>query len=57
MRGFANLLVMRRSFSEFIAFLKREKRWWLAPMIVLVLIVAALIYFGSGSALSPNMYR
>jgi len=44
-------------FSEFISFLKREKRWWLTPLIIIAVIVGALVYFGSGTSVSPTMYR
>lgn len=42
--------------KEFWAFLKQEKKWWLVPLVVLLLILGALIVFGSGSVLAPLMY-
>ncbi len=37
-------------------FLKVRKKWWLLPIIILVLIAGILIIFGSSSALSPFIY-
>jgi hypothetical protein len=38
------------------AFLKVRKKWWLAPIIFFLLIMAALIVFTEGSALAPFIY-
>ncbi len=37
-------------------FLKIRKAWWLAPIILLLLIVGVLIVLGQSSALSPFIY-
>jgi len=37
-------------------FLKVRKKWWLLPIIVLLILVGALIIFGQSSALSPFIY-
>jgi hypothetical protein len=38
-------------------FLLEEKKWWLAPLVVFVVILAALVYFTQGrEPLSPFMY-
>ena len=37
-------------------FLKVRKAWWLAPIIIMLFIVGALIIFGQSSALSPFIY-
>ncbi len=42
--------------KEFLLFLKQEKRWWLVPLVVILLILGALIIFSSGSVLAPFMY-
>jgi hypothetical protein len=47
---------MWQLFKEFLLFLKQEKRWWLAPLVVVLLILGALIVFSSGSVLAPFMY-
>lgn len=42
--------------SEFWAFLRVRKKWWLAPIIVVMVLVGALLVFAQGSALAPFIY-
>ncbi|MEK6951544.1 MAG: DUF5989 family protein [Nanoarchaeota archaeon] len=37
-------------------FLRIRKAWWLAPIILMLLIVGVLIVLGQSSALSPFIY-
>lgn len=37
-------------------FLKDRKKFWLAPIIVVLLLIGLLIVFGSGSAVAPFIY-
>ncbi len=37
-------------------FLKERKKWWLFPIISVLLLVGALIVFSSGSAVAPFIY-
>ena len=37
-------------------FLKVRKKWWLLPIIILLIMSGALIIFGQSSALSPFIY-
>ncbi|MEL6636630.1 MAG: DUF5989 family protein [Bacteroidota bacterium] len=37
-------------------FLKVRKKWWLAPVILTLILIGALLFFSSGSALSPFIY-
>jgi len=37
-------------------FLKVRKKWWLLPIILLLILSAGLIIFGQSSALSPFIY-
>ncbi len=41
---------------EFWDFLKVRKKWWLLPIIVLMVLFGALIVFTEGSALAPFIY-
>jgi hypothetical protein len=41
---------------EFLQFLKQEKKWWLVPLVVILILIGALIVFTSGSVLGPLMY-
>jgi hypothetical protein len=37
-------------------FLKERKKFWLLPLIVIILIFGALMVFASGSAIAPFIY-
>ena len=38
------------------AFMKERKKFWLAPIIVMMLILGALIVLSEGSAVAPFIY-
>ena len=42
--------------AELWDFLKIRKAWWLAPIIIMLIIVGVLIIFGQSSSLSPFIY-
>lgn len=42
--------------AELWSFLRVRKKWWLAPIIVFLLVLGALIVFAEGSALAPFIY-
>jgi hypothetical protein len=42
--------------KEFWDFLKFRKKYWLLPIILMLLLLGALIIFTEGSALSPFIY-
>jgi hypothetical protein len=42
--------------SEFWAFMRVRKKWWLGPIVVLLLLLGFLIVFTQGSALAPFIY-
>jgi len=37
-------------------FMKERKKFWLAPVIVVLLLLGILIVFGAGSAIAPFIY-
>jgi competence protein ComGC len=37
-------------------FMKERKKFWLAPVIIVLLILGVLIVFASGSAIAPFIY-
>jgi len=37
-------------------FLKVRKKWWLLPIILMLILVGALIIIGQSSAISPFIY-
>lgn len=41
---------------EFWGFLKVRRKFWLAPIILMLLLLGALIVFTEGSALAPFIY-
>lgn len=42
--------------KELWSFLIQRKKWWLIPIIVMLLLIGALIVFTEGSILSPLIY-
>lgn len=43
-------------FKEFFEFLKTRKKYWLIPLIVILLLFSLLIVLTQGSALAPFIY-
>ena len=41
---------------EFILFLKEERKWWLIPLVAVLLAVGALLVFANSSVLAPFIY-
>jgi hypothetical protein len=41
---------------EFWDFLRVRKKWWLAPIIIFLVLLGALIILTEGSALAPFVY-
>lgn len=37
-------------------FLRTRKKWWLAPVIIVLLFVGLIIVFAGGSAIAPFIY-
>lgn len=42
--------------KEFLLFLRQEKKWWLAPLVLILLGLAALLVFGSSSGIAWAIY-
>jgi hypothetical protein len=42
--------------KEFWSFLRVRKKWWLAPIVIFMLLLGALLVFANGSALAPFIY-
>ena len=50
---------MKDTFSllwEFWGFLRVRKKWWLAPIIFMMVLLGVLIFFTQGSAVAPFIY-
>jgi hypothetical protein len=41
---------------DFVEFIKHEKKWWLIPLLVVLLLVSLLINFAQSSPLAPFIY-
>ncbi len=41
---------------ELWAFMKARKKWWLMPLILLLVLVGSLLVFAQGSVLAPFIY-
>ena len=42
--------------GELWEFMRHNKKWWLTPIILFLLLLSALIVFTEGAALSPFIY-
>ena len=42
--------------SEMWAFMRERKKFWLLPVVVVMLVVGSLLIFAQGSALAPFIY-
>lgn len=57
MRPAEAFIVSRFSiFKELWLFLKEGKRWWLGPLIVILVLMGMLLVMAQGSALAPFIY-
>ncbi len=41
---------------EFVTFLKEEKKYWLAPIVLVLLLFGLLLVFAQSSAVAPFIY-
>jgi drug/metabolite transporter superfamily protein YnfA len=44
------------AFGDLWGFLRERKKWWLLPMIIVLLLFGVLIVMTSGSAIAPFIY-
>ena len=42
--------------AEFLGFLKTRKKWWLGPIVFIMLLMSMLIILTEGSAVAPFIY-
>ncbi len=42
--------------SEFFEFLKEHKKFWMIPIVIILLVLGLLVVLGQGSALAPFIY-
>ena len=41
---------------EICSFLRARKKWWLAPVVIILCLIAGLVVLAEGSALAPFIY-
>lgn len=49
-------MAKHRLLSELWAFMRVRQKWWLLPILVVLLLVGALLVFAQGSVLAPFIY-
>jgi hypothetical protein len=42
--------------KEFWLYLMQNKKWWITPIVIMLLLLGALIFFTQGSAVAPFIY-
>jgi hypothetical protein len=47
---------MWRLLKEFLMFARQEKKWWLIPLVVLLLVLGAILIFASSSGIAWALY-
>jgi hypothetical protein len=45
-----------RTIKDLFLYIGKRKKWWLAPLLILLILIGALIVFTEGSALAPFIY-
>jgi len=49
-------MVNKSLLGELLDFLNERKAWWLAPLLIMLVLVGVLIIFAQSSAVSPFIY-
>jgi hypothetical protein len=55
-RKSGGFLTQLRTIGELLRFLWARKLWWMIPMILVLVLFAALLIFAQGSAIAPFIY-
>jgi hypothetical protein len=45
-----------RIVADYFQFLREQKKWWLLPVVTLLIVFSAVIVLAQGSALAPFIY-
>jgi hypothetical protein len=54
--GVLRIMAKQSLLKEFFLFVRHEKKWWLVPLLAVLLLVGALIVFAGSSPLAPFIY-
>ncbi len=49
-------MVKSSVFGDFLAFLRHERKWWIIPVAIAVLVVGGLLVLSSSTAAGPFLY-
>ncbi len=41
---------------DFLAFVAQEKKWWMIPLVLVLLLLGAVLVFSTSSPLAPFLY-
>jgi hypothetical protein len=55
-QGLSRIMAKQSLIKEFFLFVRHEKKYWLVPLIMVLLVVGAIILFSSSSPLAPFLY-
>jgi len=47
---------MTRFFKEFLRFAMSEKKWWIIPLLLILVVVGLLLFLSAGSGISWALY-
>ena len=42
--------------ADYFQFLRQQKKWWMLPIVTLLLVLGMLVWFTQGSPLAPFIY-
>ncbi|KPJ54348.1 hypothetical protein AMJ39_01045 [candidate division TA06 bacterium DG_24] len=56
MNAFSRLQSRAAIFVELWQFMRVRRKWWLAPMLMLLIVMSLLIVLAEGSAVAPFIY-
>lgn len=45
-----------KTFLNFVSFLKQRRKYWLLPIVIILLLIGLLFVFAQGSAIAPFIY-
>ena len=51
-----NIMAKQSLLRELVQFAMREKKWWLIPLLVMLVVIGGIILFAQSSALAPFLY-
>jgi hypothetical protein len=55
-RSYSGFVARANILGELLSFMWKRKLWWLMPMIVVIILFAALLIFAQGSVVAPFIY-